>query len=409
MKKLWFVIRYEYLRHVLRKGFILAVLSVPFWLLLMLVVVFILVSLETDDKPLGYVDNSGLLENPIQLSQPAFPETLIPMVSYEREELARAALEAGELQVYFVLPAQYPESLDVQMVYVEQPASSAISQFRDFLRRNLLERQSPQVAQRLIGGPEIRFVTLTEEDSSGTLGVVFRFLLPAFGGIVLMVAIFTSSGYLMQAVVDEKENRTMEIMITSVSPTQLMAGKVLGLIAVGLTQILLWLFMGLAVLFTLTRSLTIFSLPRLDLGNFWLVLAVIIPAFVMVSALMAAIGATVTEAREGSQITGLITLPIMIPFILFGVLAENPDGVLAIALSVFPLTAPMTILIRSGFTLIPAWQLALSIGLLVFSAAGSLWLAGQAFRLGMLRYGQRVRLNELFEFAFRGRKNISET
>ena len=210
-----------------------------------------------------------------------------------------------------------------------------------------------------------------------------------------MVAVFTSSGYLMQAVVDEKENRTMEIMVTSVSPSKMMAGKVIGLIGVGLTQILTWILMGIAGLYFIADNFEGISVGGLDLGNVWLALAVILPAFVMISALMAAVGATVTEAREGNQVTGLITLPVMLPFFFFGTLINNPNGAVSVVLSLIPLTAPITLIIRSSFTTIPPWQLAVSLTLLVASALGALWLAGQVFRLGMLRYGQRVQLREI--------------
>jgi len=111
---------------------------------------------------------------------------------------------------------------------------------------------------------------------------------------------------------------------------------------------------------------------------------------------MAAVGATVAEGSEGQQMMALFTVPIWIPYILVGTFVQNPNSPLAVVLSIFPLTAPMTIAIRIGFTALPIWQLILSLVLLVLSAIGSVWLAGRAFRLGMLRYGQRLRLNELF-------------
>jgi ABC-2 type transport system permease protein len=120
-----------------------------------------------------------------------------------------------------------------------------------------------------------------------------------------------------------------------------------------------------------------------------------VPAFVMVSGLMAAIGATVTEASEGQQVMGLFTIPIWLPYILIAVFVQNPNSPLAIAMTLFPLTAPMTIAIRLGFTTIPAWQLTLSFILLVASACGAIWLAGRAFRIGMLRYGQRLHWKEI--------------
>jgi ABC-2 type transport system permease protein len=184
-------------------------------------------------------------------------------------------------------------------------------------------------------------------------------------------------------------------MVTSLSPEQMMAGKIIGLIAVGLTQILIWVVFGLLGLLYFRQGLDVLSGVNIELENLWLALVVTIPALVMVASLMAAVGATVTEAREGQQVTGLITIPVMLPFILFAVILNNPNGPLAVAMSFFPLTAPMTLLMRAGFGEIPTWQLVVSITILVLSALGSLWLAGRLFRVGMLRYGQRLRMREI--------------
>jgi ABC-2 type transport system permease protein len=120
------------------------------------------------------------------------------------------------------------------------------------------------------------------------------------------------------------------------------------------------------------------------------------PAFVMIAALMAAVGATVTEAREGQQVVGIFTMVMWAPYFMMVTLMEYPNSPLSVALSLFPLTAPLAMLMRAGFTVIPACQVALSVGLLVASAAGAIWLAGRAFRLGMLRYGKRLRWKEVF-------------
>jgi ABC-2 type transport system permease protein len=345
-----------------------------------------------------------MLANPRALPDPEPPDRLIPMQPYASEDQARMALNDNDIQAYFVLPNDYPENSSVKLVYEQdQPGSSVTSQFRDFLRINLLADQPPEVTTRILAGADLQIVTLGGESEGNDFTILLKLLVPAFTGIALMVAVFTSSGYLMQAVVDEKENRTMEIMITSVSPSKMMAGKVIGLICVGLTQILAWILMGVVGLAFVVDNFEGISLGSLDLGNIWLALAVILPAFVMISALMAAIGATVTEAREGNQVTG------MLPFFFFGTLISNPDGIVAVALSLFPLTAPITLIMRSGFTTIPTWQLVVSLALLVISALGALWLAGQVFRLGMLRYGQRVRLGEIFDVIKPSRPTASES
>jgi ABC-2 type transport system permease protein len=119
----------------------------------------------------------------------------------------------------------------------------------------------------------------------------------------------------------------------------------------------------------------------------------------MIAAMMATLGATATESREAQQIAGLFTLPIVIPFWFFGVLIESPNSPLAIGLSIFPFTAPISLPLRAAFTTIPVWQIALTISLLFILAFAALWLAGRAFRMGMLRYGKKLSLKELFKKA----------
>jgi len=211
-----------------------------------------------------------------------------------------------------------------------------------------------------------------------------------------MTVVFTSGGYLMQAVVEEKENRTMEIIVTSVSADELMAGKVLGNLSVGLTQLLIWV-----IFIILAMAIGRNYVDWIDRIHFsWdyliLMLGALLPTFVMIAGLMAAVGATVTESREAQQISGIFSLPVMIPYWFTYPIMSNPSGPLAVGLSFFPLTSPVTLTLRAAFTPIPAWQLALNIAVLVVCAIGSIWLAARAFRLGMLSYGKKITLRELF-------------
>jgi len=116
----------------------------------------------------------------------------------------------------------------------------------------------------------------------------------------------------------------------------------------------------------------------------------------MIAALMALVGATATEAREAQQIAGLFTLPLAVPLWFISAIMANPNSALSIGLSLFPLTAPLALTLRAGYTNIPLWQLILAVSLLVACAIGALWLAGRAFRIGLLRYGKRLTWREIF-------------
>lgn len=402
MERTWHVFRHEYIRHVVRKRFLFAVLSLPLVIIVMALVGLLAVILQFDSKPAGYVDLSGLLDDPILPSMGAegTPFASVEMIPYPDETAANAALENKDIQAYYVLENDYLLTGRVRLVAREAPGDNMEDAFDALLKINLLTMQPEYVTERLLQGNDI-IIRSAIDDRELAGEQWFNLLIPIFSGALFIVVINTSGGYLLRAVVEEKENRTIEIILTSISPTQLMSGKILGNLSVGLTQILIWAFFP-TIAFLALRSRVPF-LDEIQIGGQfgWLVFITLVLSFIMVAALMAAIGATATESREAQQISGLFTMPLVIPFWFITPIMTNPNGSLAVGLSIFPLTAPITLPMRAAFTAIPAWQLALSLGLLFICAVGSLWLAGAAIRIGMLRYGKRLSLKELLRMTLR--------
>jgi ABC-2 type transport system permease protein len=401
VSKFWKVAVYEYTRHVLRRRFLFGLLSVPFMIALMFGVIYLLIITQMNNKPIGYVDLSGLLAKPQSSPELSSPGPQVKIIPFTTEALARQALDSDQIQAYYVLDANYMQTGQARLIARKQPDSSVQNQFLAFLRTNLLSGQPQQVAQRILEGNN-----LVVRSSDGTRQVGendwFNVLVPFIAGLAFMIAIFSTSGYLMQAVVEEKENRTMEVLITSVSSQQLMGGKIIGIIGVGLTQVLAWFGAGILVILLGRNAIPWMRGIHMSFDTAALLTISFIPSFVMIAALMAAVGATVTESREGQQITGLFTLPIAVPYWLAAVILNNPNGPLAVVLSFFPLTAPATLAMRIGLVQIPTWQFILNILILVLTALGALWLAGRTFRLGMLQYGQRLSLRQIFGRTTRG-------
>lgn len=395
MKKVWQVTLHEYQRHVFNRRFVFGLLSVPLVIVLMVGLIFLIISIDNNTTPVGYVDNSGLLSNPVAAPKLEPPEKPVPFVAFKTEAEARSALEAGKIQSYYILPQDYLTTGKLRVVHIAQLKDSPRLQFYNFLAANLLKNTDQAIATRLVKGAD---VTVQSVDGRRSLSSSdwFSFLIPMIAGIGFIIAMFTSGGYLMQAVVEEKENRTMEVVVTSMTPDQLMAGKIIGDTVIGLTQIFLWLlFIVIPIL--IGRNHFKFLQGIQISGQTMAVMAlVMLPSFVLVAALMATIGATVAESREGQQMTGLISLPIWIPYMLFALLMGSPNSPISLALSLMPLTAPVTMLVRDGLTILPVWQIALSSAIQVLAALGAIWLAGRAFRLGMLRYGKRLEWRELF-------------
>jgi ABC-2 type transport system permease protein len=399
MKKFWLIFANEYKRHVLKKSFIFGVLSMPLFLVLIIGISMLSVWLQFNDAPMGYVDANHLLSDAVQV--PEKKSKIFPVaqaVPFEDEASAKAALENGSIQTYFILSENYLSTGEVTMVKNSKTGTNASSDFGDFLVYNLVSDLPDQTAFRLSEGNNliVRSLEGTRETGADNWMAI---ILPVLAGVLFLIAVNISGNYLLQAVVEEKENRTMEILVTSVSPTQLMAGKVVGNMLVGLTQLVVWVVFAVIAIKVAPSFIPDLQIPSIETSYLLLMVATLIPSFVMVAAAMGAIGATATESREAQQIASWFTIPIMIPLWFISSIMLKPNGALSVGMSLFPLTAPIALPLRAVFTDIPAWQIIMTLGLLSILAIFSVWLSGRIFRLGMLRYGKRVRLSEAFRRA----------
>lgn len=397
MNKIWLVAKQEYKRHVFRRAFIMVLLSFPLMISVWTLLVYFMVRMENDSSALGYVDLAGVLSDPVPAPVDGGSETPVDILPYPSEEAGEEALKAGDIQAFYLIPEDFLESGFTFLVLLDDIGEDAEGQFWDFMRANLMAGQPAEAVEFATHRSEL--VVRTPDGSREFSESQFlNIILPLLAVVGLIILILSSSGYLVGVVAEEKENRTMEVLITTVSPQQLISGKLAGITAVLATQVVtwsmfIWLFLYIAANFLgyeWARNI------HVDSGTALLLLAVIVPAYIMVAALMTAIGAMVNAVQEGQQIAGLAGIFLWIPFMFLQPVLESPNSPLVVALSFFPPTAPMTLTMRTVLTVVPTWQMALSLGLLTASAAGAVWLAGRALRLGMLRYGQRLSLREIF-------------
>lgn len=399
MHKTWLIFTHEYKRHVMKKSFIFAILSMPLFVGAMVFIGLLTAWLDYNKAPVGYVDAYGILSSSKQVppaNRELFPKVeVIPMDS---EESARSAMDAQIIQAYFIIPENYLATGEVTMVKNDKTGENASDDFGEFMVYNLVHDQSPEIVNRITEGSNLIIRSLDgsrEMSENNWLSI----MLPILTGVLFIIAVNISGGYLLQAVVEEKENRTMEIIVTSVSPDQLMTGKILGDLLVGLTQLAVWIIFVIIGLQLVPAFIPIGEIPKIELSYLLLITATLLPAFVMIAAAMGAIGATATESREAQQIAGWFTIPIMIPLWLINSIMHDPNGPISVGLSLFPLTAPIALPLRAMFTTVPSWQIILTIAVLVLLAIFSLWLSARIFRLGMLRFGKRVSLREAFNRA----------
>jgi ABC-2 type transport system permease protein len=322
----------------------------------------------------------------------------VQVVAFTSVEAARAALDAGQIGAFYVLPADYPASRQADLVYYKAPSEKARRAFRDALRLRLLAGQPAALVERVLAGADVTVRATEARRDYPAGGPSAGLVVPLIVALVFAFLTMTASGYMMQVLVDEKENRTIEVLVSSVSPRQMMAGKITGAIGLSLLQLGVWLACIGGAAWLGANVLDIGWLQSIEVNwrDHGLLAVAAVPAFLCLAGLMTAVGATLGDSQDVQQVGPLLFLVLLLPFYLAVPIAQNPNGPLATALSLVPFTAVMTIAVRSVFVEVPAWQFFASAAVSLAGAAGAVWLAAAAFRMGMLRYGKRLKWRELF-------------
>ncbi|MBN1262262.1 MAG: ABC transporter permease [Anaerolineae bacterium] len=394
MHKLWLVARQEYRKIAGKKTFLIATVGIPVLIIVLMVVIVVVIISAEDKRPVGYVDHAGVLA-PGAFEQVEDRVKRLDIIAFEDEAGAQAALREGDIQAFYVIPEDYLETATVQNFYLdEEPSDEARQDFWNFMRANLAQQLPERLQERAFHGASLSIRSVDGRRETGEEDFI-AIMAPFIAAIFFFIAVLSAGGYMLQAIADEKENRTMEVLSTSLSPEQLIGGKALGLIAVVLTQIGLWTITLIVAVLIGGQFIPELQDVTLPFGMVLVMVLYFFPAFALVSGFMITIGAMVTELQQGQQISGLVNMLFTAPMFLTTVVFASPNHPVIVAFSLFPTTSFITILMRWGFGVIPFWQLAVSWTLLVASAVASIWFAARAFRIGMLRYGQRLRLKGL--------------
>jgi ABC-2 type transport system permease protein len=258
--------------------------------------------------------------------------------------------------------------------------------------------EAPAAAERLLAGTTVTIISTEsgrEYPNGGdpTLGLFF----PLIAAVFFIFLMITTAGYMTSVLVEEKVNRTVEIVFTSISTGRLMTGKILGALGIAGLQLAVWLLFLAGAIVVGGQVLDIGWMQDLSL-NWRDVLAVIVvalPTYFFAATLMALIGSMLADTMEAQQAASLSMIFLFLPIYLIVPVIGNPDGLLAQALTFFPLTSLLTLGMRSLVMVVPTWQVAVAAVTALLGSLFLVWLASRAFRLSMLRYGQRLRLREL--------------
>jgi ABC-2 type transport system permease protein len=263
-----------------------------------------------------------------------------------------------------------------------------------------------ELAQRGVGGAQadellkpVKLETMHleagRETKANDRGAFFAVLIMV---MLLYMAVIFYGVSVMRAVLEEKNSRVMEVMLSSATSTELMAGKLIGVGAVGLTQIGIWIVMaGVYALPALAASASTgeIRIAPLTLAAFALFFLF---GYFLYSSIYAAVGAVITSEQEGQQLQFIILLPLIVAVFMMGPVMRAPDSPVAVWTSMVPFFSPVLMYVRIAVQPPPVWQIALSLVLLVVTIAGILILCARIYRIGILMYGKRPTLPEILKW-----------
>jgi ABC-2 type transport system permease protein len=219
--------------------------------------------------------------------------------------------------------------------------------------------------------------------------------------MIIYMSVLMYGMYVMRGVLEEKASHIVEVIISTVKPFELMLGKILGIGAVGLTQMLLWSLMGFAL--TAPGVLVAIGIGGLEMPKIPAVVLVFfviyfVLGFLLYGTLYAGVGAAFDTEQDAQNFQGVITFFLIIPMLLLMQILNQPDGTLAVVLSLFPFFTPILMFLRLTLTQVPAIQLIASVVLMVVTILAMAWLSGKIYRVGILMHGSKPKLKEMMRW-----------
>ncbi len=395
------VARREFGERIRTRGFILSTLGLPIFL----IVISLLTSNIQPSAPppaspegpgeeprlvvTGYVDLAGILGH---------AEAGPTLDAYPDEEAAAAALRRGEIEAYYVIAPDYRETGRVRRISLELPSGEPdTSALTALLRQALVAERPPEVAQRLLapfGEMGLEVVTIGESGGGGLSTNMLPFIVTA----AVMMPLLSGGGLLLRSLAEEKESRVMEVLLVSLRPAQLLAGKVLGMGALVVVQYMAWVLV-LALAVPLTGAGMGAALQGLNLGTREALAALLygVGGFFLYAAIMAGLGAIAPDVHSSQNWVFIVTLPMTLPFYLWMVLASAPQGGLAVVLSLFPFSAPTAMILRMTTAAVPTWQIIVSLGLMLPTTVVTMRIMARLFHAQVLLSGEPLSLKRLAE------------
>ena len=440
MRKGWVVFKREYLQTARKKSFWILTILLPFLMGGLLVVPGLLVGRGLEGKRVAILDGTGRLSTAFEPKalrasaerairkqsatlQPS-PESIPMLIEPEYvavedadkkaavpylERLRRGGARSGaRLDGVVVIPAGVFDSPEARLTYYSRSSSDFVAQrevervvTQAVTRQKLLDRGiDPAFLEQVMRRIRVDAIQVSSSGEQRKGGEA-NFLVGFFFAIFLLLPSIMYGVEIMRGIAQEKSERIVEILVSSMSPLQLLGGKVLGLAAAGLSQILIWMVMAVGAIAGLgalaaSAGAQLSGLFRLSIVPYFLVFYLL--CFFLYVAVYAVGGAVTNSEKEAQQAVTPVMLLLMVPWFLIAPIVLNPDGRIAVVLSFIPVFTPITMFVRVLLSEPPFWQVAISVLLSAATVWGMFWVAAKLFRVGILSYGKRPTIPELWRW-----------
>lgn len=427
--KISIIIRREYMERVTKKSFIITTLLMPVIMLgLMMAPVLIAMFSESDNRNILVIDNSAdtissRLQNTPTLT---FLPQNISVDSARRIESVDAVL---------VIPESIYDNGATLQIYTNGASSMEVEseitgQFNDIIESQRLKSYNIDDLDEIISAvhSDVKLQSLRNDEDATESSTMLSYMLGLILTLMLYMCLLLYGQMVMTSIIEEKNNRVLEIVVSSVRPTQLMLGKICGIGLVAITQIVIWgvllsamsAFVLPAVLpagvsadmaalsaegasanistdLELLQALSMLGNVAYIIQLFGLLLLFLIGGFMLYSAIYAAIGSAVDNIQDAGQLQSIVVFPIIIGIVVAMQAASDPGSSMAMWTSMIPFTSPMVMMARIPFG-IPAWEIAVSLIILVISFFIVVWFAAKIYRVGIFMYGKKPSFKELIRW-----------
>jgi ABC-2 type transport system permease protein len=410
MKKILTIAKWEYIEKLKTKAFIISLIITP----LIIIGFSILPTLlsnkeELRTKAIGVVDPSGeyfnqlnseLKKYTIDNGQPNYILLNLTTGGKTLDELKSEAdkkVLENKIEGYLLIKYGSTDSMSIEYRSENFGSFRDLGRFEEKINKIRIDNEllkkgiDPEVASVIQNNIELQQIKIEKSGKEGKQDFLVVFFSAFIFILLLMMMVIYSGQLLVRSLIEEKSNRLIEILISSCSPEELLTGKILGLSALGLTQIIIWSFIGISLVGGAV-------IPPEAFENILPMLVYFILGFLFYTTIFVGIGSIVNTEQEAQQMTTYISLILVMPIVIAVSAIQNPDTMIVKVFSYIPLTIPSIMLLRFKVAPVPVSDIIITLAILILSILITLKIAAKIFRIGILSYGKRPTINELISW-----------